>query len=306
MRTQLTDVRAYCIRPLLTAILALAITFTLSCSDDKDDGGDNPQSSSSGLGISSPGGGQLSGNPEYEQMKEELKYYDPDDIFFRPPQRCQNGVVEYGCEMGGEVVWYNPLTHGCNEMNSTTTCEGGGCMTTSEMELGTLELCGSELYISSPNGLRRCKGGILEGKCGFGENDPWYNLETHYCEGINSIYTLKAKERCGNKYYISEESVIYINKYRCQNEILEGKCGYGENALWYNSETHYCDHANGTVKANERCGNKYLEFYERCNNGIVEERCGSSLNENAPYYNRLTQSCNWMDVTIKAKERCGG
>jgi uncharacterized protein (TIGR02145 family) len=44
MRTQLTNVRANSIRPLLTATLALAITFTLSCSsgdDPEDSGGGN-------------------------------------------------------------------------------------------------------------------------------------------------------------------------------------------------------------------------------------------------------------------------
>jgi hypothetical protein len=40
MRTQLTNVRANSIRPLLTATLALAITFTLSCSSgNNNDGG---------------------------------------------------------------------------------------------------------------------------------------------------------------------------------------------------------------------------------------------------------------------------
>jgi hypothetical protein len=45
MRTQLTNVRANSIRPLFAAILALAITFTLSCSggdDPPNGGGDTP------------------------------------------------------------------------------------------------------------------------------------------------------------------------------------------------------------------------------------------------------------------------
>jgi hypothetical protein len=45
MRTQLTNVRANSIRPLLTATLALAITFTLSCS-----GGDDPNNGNGGGG----------------------------------------------------------------------------------------------------------------------------------------------------------------------------------------------------------------------------------------------------------------
>jgi hypothetical protein len=54
MRTQLTHVRASSIRPLLAATLALAITFTLSCSDNKDDDGD--QNGGLVAGISSSSG----------------------------------------------------------------------------------------------------------------------------------------------------------------------------------------------------------------------------------------------------------
>jgi hypothetical protein len=60
MRNNLTTVRAYCIRPLFAAILALALAFTLSCSGG-DDGGGDPGSSSDGNGggteISSSSGG---------------------------------------------------------------------------------------------------------------------------------------------------------------------------------------------------------------------------------------------------------
>jgi uncharacterized protein (TIGR02145 family) len=50
MKTQLTHVRANSIRPLLAATLGLAITFTLSCSDDKDDGGGQNSFSDPGKG----------------------------------------------------------------------------------------------------------------------------------------------------------------------------------------------------------------------------------------------------------------
>jgi hypothetical protein len=57
MRTQLTNVRAYCIRPLFTATLAFAITLTLSCSGG-DDGGNEPSSGSvAAISSSSDGGG---------------------------------------------------------------------------------------------------------------------------------------------------------------------------------------------------------------------------------------------------------
>jgi uncharacterized protein (TIGR02145 family) len=54
MRSKLTHVRANSIRPLLAATFGLALAFTLSCSDDKDDGGD--QSGGIVAGISSSSG----------------------------------------------------------------------------------------------------------------------------------------------------------------------------------------------------------------------------------------------------------
>jgi uncharacterized protein (TIGR02145 family) len=74
MRTQLTIVRAYCIRHLLAATLGIAITFTLSCHDGGNDdtgtsspggiGGSSPSDNSSssvgGTGGSSPSGGSSS------------------------------------------------------------------------------------------------------------------------------------------------------------------------------------------------------------------------------------------------------
>jgi hypothetical protein len=66
MRTQLTNVRANSIRPLLTATLALAITFTLSCS-----GGDDPDDNGGGGNNGSGGGGN-------NQFNENSQIYNKD------------------------------------------------------------------------------------------------------------------------------------------------------------------------------------------------------------------------------------
>jgi len=290
----------------LLASLLLVLALTLSCSTDDNTGG--------GGGNDNP----FAGNPQYERAKEYYKYYDPDDEY--DPQRCRNGIVEEKCEVNGNEVWYNPLTNGCNEVNYTYTCdEKNGCYIAhtcvengchDEYELGTLELCGSQFYISSPNGRSRCKSGVLERKCGYGENVPWYNSETHYCknnfyEKNNSYetYTVVAMERCGSKYY------IHGDYSRCQNGVVEKKCGYDENATWYNPDTHYCSYGNSgisTVKPLIRCGNEYINGDDnRCNNGIIESRCGSSKNENATWYNYITQSCDWGNGTVRNKVRCG-
>jgi hypothetical protein len=252
MRTLLT-------KTALTAGFALAMAFTFfSCSGD-DGGGDN-----------NGGGG---GSSEYERMKEELKYYDP------VTEQCPSGVTERKC---GEV-WYNPLTHGCDE---------GG-------ELSKLEFCGNQIYFSDPR--VRCQGVVIQEKCG----EAWYNDDTHYCDWVYDpnteieTPTLKAKKPCGNKYYAPYEDTD------CQNGVVVERCGDGEN--WYNPDTQDCSYSyeNGTgtytVKPLVFCGSRAMKESERCTGGVVEEKCGAS----ATWYNDITQVCDWMTGTVRDKVRCG-
>jgi len=249
------------------ASLLLALTLTFSCSNDDGDG--------SGNGGGGGNNGSLESNPEYQEYKEYLKYYDPEN----PEQRCQSGVTEFKC---GDKGWYNPLNYDC-----TYSCgDGEGCY---NYELRKLEICGNEIYVSKPT--RRCQDGVLQRKCG----DVWYNGETHYCDD-----GLKAKERCGSKYYIPEEGYT-----RCQNGVIQERCGgwnQDEEPIWYNSETHYCTNF-GIVKAKERCGNSYVsDEYERCNNGVFEEICiGMPNDANAIWYNDMTQSCDWNTGVVRNK-----
>jgi hypothetical protein len=273
---------------LFTATLALAITLTLSCSNGDDDN-DNDL---------------FSGDEYYEYLKERVKYYDPDD-----GERCKNGVVEWVCEVPGGDAWYNPLKQSCNN-EVDYTCEDGNCYRTNE--LGTIEACGRELYVSSPNSLERCQGGVVELKCKTADGDKWYNHKTHYCDGSydyengTEIRTVKPKERCGSKYYNPYSLEI------CKNGVVERSCGYAD---WYNPETHYCPSGSSdsgqsnqsNAKPIERCGSKnyYPDDYERCNNGVVERKCGSSSGDNAAWYNSITQSCDRGTGTVTNKLRCG-
>jgi len=277
----------------LTAAFGLALAFTLSCSSGKDDGNDG--------GVNYD---PHAGNAQYERLKERSKYYDPDD----PNERCINGAVEGRCEVDGKEVWYSPLTHGCRVGIS---CGGNVCDTT-YLGFGTIVFCGNEIYGSYRE--RRCQNGVVEYKCG----DAWYKRETHYCDSEydfntnTGTVTLRAKVLCGSEYYRPSEST------RCQDRVVEEKCGgmnSSEEGIWYNEDTHYCSFSWGvnntftyTVKQKIRCGNEYFngDSY-RCNNGTVERRCeGSTLDENPNWYNEITQSCNWMDGTVKTKLRCGG
>jgi hypothetical protein len=270
---------------LLTATFALAITFTLNACD-----------SGGGGGGSSPGGNDpFSGDEYYEYLKERVKYYDPDD-----GERCNNGVVEWVCEVPGGDAWYNPLKQSCERVDYT--CEDGNCYGT--YELGTIEACGRKLYASHPN-IGRCQDGVVQYKCKTADGDKWYNAETHYCDWSyyngTEISTVKPRERCGSKNYYPDEGYI-----RCEKGVVEGSCGYGDNTTWYNLETHYCSYSGETVKPKERCGSEYYvpeEGYKRCEKGVVEYRCGSGGNIN--WYNSITQSCDWNTGTVTNKLRCG-
>jgi len=251
---------------LLTSLL-LALTFTLSCSGGDDD--DNGPT----------------GNSEYERWQERLKYIDPDD----PTERCgSNGTSEYECDVNGGT-WYNPLNYVCRRMDSSCDENGDNC--TRIYALLTIALCGNEPYIDHPDSREKCQGGVLYRKCG----DNWYNKETQYCDDDD---TVKAKEHCGNKYYERDE---YTD---CQNGVVKEKCGggWGDEPLWYNPDTEYCAYENNgpKVKPLELCGNEYIEpGYEKCNNGVVQQRCGE-----AAWYNRITQICDWDTGAVRNKVRC--
>jgi hypothetical protein len=235
----------------------------------------------------------------YEDVTGTSMYYDPDNIH----ERCRNGVVEERCGVDGNEVWYNPLMHVCaddryvscahNPNTNTSVCD---TTYTYYGELLTYERCGNEIFVPIENERERvrmrCQGEVIVLERKF--EDIWYNYETHYvdCDKEDIICSVKAKERCGSKYYIPD------TRERCRNGVVETKCGYDENEIWYNYETHYCDYP--TVKARELCGSKYIgDYSERCNNGVFEEKC------NATWYNPTTQSCNWNTSTVKAKQRCG-
>jgi len=266
-------------KPICTlASLTLALALTISCSNDDSDEVVNND--------------PFADNPKYEEWKEYYKYYDPDE------ERCQNGVTELKCG-GDSGSWYNPLKQDCYK--SCSNGGGSGCSFT----LGTIELCGNELYFSTDG---KCQNGVLQEKC----KDTWYDREKYYCDmvynpstGIETS-TVKAKSLCGNKYYIPG------NYIRCREEILEDRCGYSNaNVAWYNGETHYC--YNNTVRPMVRCGDKYIEpdIGERCTEGVVEKRCSNIEDVNAAWYNEITQSCysysneaGKLIFTVKDKVLC--
>jgi len=291
------------------ASLLLALTLTLSCSGGDDD--DNGPT----------------GNSEYERWQESLKYIDPDD----PTERCgSNGIAERKCDVNGSITWYNPLNYSCRRMGSNCD-ENDNCTYT--YALLTIALCGNEPYIDHPD-YGKCVGGVLQRKCG----DVWYNRETQYCDyeynpnTNEETRTVKAKERCGNKYYEPDYStsmgsdgvIVREPNTRCQNEVIVERCGWGENVTWYNSETQYCsfDPTSMTtiVKPRVLCGSEYIEpDYERCNNGVVESKCGGGglvpggeQPVEPVWYNYITQTCvesgNWQTgytYTVRNKVRCG-
>jgi hypothetical protein len=304
MRTKLTKIT-------LAATLALAITFTINaCSSSDDDNG----------GIHDDG--SLSSLPGYQEWQEELKYYDPLDA----SQKClPSGIVEYKCKVDNKDVWYNPLTHRCHRgISCGGDVDGGYSCDTTYYGFGAIERCGNRTV---DNIWRRCKGGVIEEKCETAGGDKWINTNTHYCdyagydpETGRNLEEVKAKELCGSVYYEPD------GKYSvCKNGVVGAMCGgeefkdgewvYGEGAVFYNDDTHYCKQdfdmetfsVTYTVKPRVPCGNRYIgpDEYERCNNGVVEYVCGGRMEMGVNWYNSITQTCNDMTGEVRGKVRCG-
>jgi hypothetical protein len=275
---------------IITAILVLALAFTFNACDSGGGGGGG------GTGTSR---GDDGGNNREEERKEYYKYYDPDD----DRQRCVKGVVEEKCELPSGDVWFNPLTQHCCESESYDPISGTYTYTNT---LGTRVRCGNYM-IASNHDWEKCEGGVIKNKCNNGE---WYNTNTEYCAYAGydpmtneSKYEVKAMERCGNKYYEPEYNV-------CQGGVVGEMCGYGENAIFYNYETQYCDYDNYdnyTVIPRERCGNIYIyPKEERCNKGVVEIKCSGYMpSMEDKWYNEITQSCNWETGEVKERKKCG-
>jgi hypothetical protein len=223
-------------------------------------------SSSSGGGRSSSGGDN--NNDPFAGIPE-WEYYKEFFKYYDPDrdQRCRNGSVEERCKIDGNDVWYSPLTHVCGSEGSESG--GSGC--------------------------------FPDGECPPPPPPTYYLGTIERCG--NELYPSYQDniicEPCGSGYYIH---YIHNEDYtRCRNGVVEDRC----DDTWYNRETHYCgDWNSGTIKAIESCGSWYVRHSdERCNNGVIEERCG--YDENAIWYNRITQSCNWNTGIVKAKLRCG-
>jgi hypothetical protein len=227
-------------------------------------------------------------------MKEELKYYDPND-----GERCENGVVERICKLPSGEVWYNPLTHSCVWISDEII----GSTVTTTYELGTSEICGDRIYGFSPNGSDRCLGGVfqIKDKC-----EEWFNPETQYCDcdewddATNTcIRAIKPQEPCGSSYVDPSWPGN-----RCEGGVVEHKCGWGDPEKWYNPKTHYCVWITSFVVKIEPCGNLYTgsflihDLEERCQNGVLESKCKDT------WINPITQSCN-ENGTVKDKMKCG-
>jgi len=138
------------------------------------------------------------------------------------------------------------LTLSCSndDGDSSGSGNGGGSGNNSSLE------CNLEYECYDPyDDEQRCQNGVTEFKC----YDGWYNPLYYYCttyvavcdpEGnCSSSYDgrpIKAKERCGSKYYEPDDYT------RCQNGVID--CGIS--VKWYNEITQNCEWKTGTV----RCG----------------------------------------------------
>jgi hypothetical protein len=170
-------------------------------------------------------------------------------------------------------------------------------------------------YYDPDNANERCEKGVVQFSCSLPDGDVWYSELEKYCKKImgssmTPTYELETVkwEVCGGLLCNTSWGC------RCNGGAYEEKCGEG----WYNSNTQYCgydyDMATMTttyeVKAKLPCGTDFykpsdnpLYAYERCENNVVEYRCGMS-----DWYNPKTNACNGKtgDIVPKAEATCNG
>ncbi|GBU25022.1 hypothetical protein R83H12_01661 [Fibrobacteria bacterium R8-3-H12] len=279
-----------------------------SSSDGGSSSSSSSQRGSDGSSSSNGGGGQNSSSSDTNN--DYYRYYDP---YSATAQRCQNGFVESKCGDG----WYSPQTHACVSNQIKTTAE--------VYESLGYERCGSSWYNPASS---RCQNGFVENKCG----EEWYRAGIIDDNGIyytcsNNAIVETRYERCGSSWY---SPASYI---RCQNGVLEGKCG----DEWNNSTTQIChgETIDGTysqtVIDKEKCGasnfvitykcfvskNTYNPETQFCYNGSqVLDKCGGSTYDPTSYfcydnkryslcgdskleYNPETQGCSGSAVRLK-------
>jgi hypothetical protein len=282
MRTQLTKIT-------LAATLAFAIAFTLNaCSSDSND---DP---------TPPGGGDLGGldgNERYQRMKEENKYYNPDNA---ANERCEAGVVEKKCSLPDGDVWYSELKKACSYISE-------GPMAGNIYKFEEWKVCGSILYIDSWG---RCTGGAYEDKCGEG----WANVNTQYCykstdiATMTAIYEVKAKLPCGTGFYEPSDNPLYAYE-RCENNVVEYRCGSGmpgNEVHWYNPKTNVCNGKTGEVvtKAEATCNGKEIDDfgYQMCKDGVIKQEC-SMFGGEPVWYDPIKEAC--AAGMVKPKTKCG-
>jgi uncharacterized protein (TIGR02145 family) len=208
-------------------------------------------------------------------------------------QRCQGGVIQTKC---GEFEWYSSYaTHVCYNNTVITFIEYYG-------SLG-YEQCGSSWYNPSSE-VQRCRGGVLEGKCG---EVGWYNGSTQTCVSNEYIYeynyekgsydrvrnyAIKDRERCSNGTYVVENKCVSGRTYNPETQFCNGsdvvdKC----NNTYYNPAIQFC-YKNQTYNL---CGGEPYDFEtEYCSNGTKQYYSGTMTYGNKTYNTTVIDGKTWM------------
>jgi len=157
--------------------------------------------------------------------------------------------------------------------------------------------CG--IYIYNPSA-SFCHDGNVYAKC----DGLRYNPATQICQGTTVVATI-----CGGSQYNPLEqgccvsATFSLANQRCQNNVVETRCGTGNN--YYNPETQFCYQDLDYNILNKCSGKEYdpdkyswFNAEQRCMNNVVETRCGGDW-----YALDSNQQCDRFGKIIATK--CG-
>jgi uncharacterized protein (TIGR02145 family) len=149
------------------------------------------------------------------------------------------------------------------DLSSSSIIAAGSSSSNGEAPLSSSIIASSSSFSSSSNAPSSSSIAVNSNLCGtteYNSSDPNYRCENNVLEG-----------KCGAAVYYWYD----VANFRCENNVLEGKCGEG----WYNAVNQRCG-AGNVIET--KCGEDWYNPADenfRCSFNIVESKCGEKWHD---------------------------
>ena len=257
---------------------------------------------------------------------EWSNYYDPETQFcsgnnvydkcngqnYSPDREiCEDNVVKIMCSYRGN--FYDPAIEFCYGGKIYDKCNGQNYAPVNERcENNVIEtMCGTGWY-DATNVNFRCQNDYVEIKCGTGNN--YYNPTTQFCNEntvygkCNGMNNYDPTTQFCNGYEVLDkcngQNYSYMNQI-CEDNVVKTKCGTGNN--YHNPAIEKCCGNNKYTILTQFCsgnsvydkcnGQNYIPASQRCENHVIETKCGSD------WYNAANTDLKCESSVVKI--RCG-